>query len=101
VAAGAECIGARRRGDLPLVYSVNLSLRRYNPTLPDATGKWVGLANFARLLHDAQFGHALLVTLIFVLVAVGLETVLGTLLGIFLNRLVAARRVVTSVCCCR
>lgn len=81
----------------PLVYSVNLSLRQYNPTLPDATGKWVGLANFTRLLHDTQFGHALLVTLVFVVVAVGLETVLGTLLGIFLNRLVAARRIVTSV----
>jgi multiple sugar transport system permease protein len=81
----------------PLIYSANLSLRHYNPTLPDATGGWVGLANYARLLHDSQFGHALLVTVIFVVAAVGLETVLGTLLGIFLDRLVTARRIVTSV----
>ena len=81
----------------PLIYSVNLSLRHYNPTLPDATGGWAGLSNYARLLHDSQFHHALLVTMIFVVVAVGLETVLGTLLGIFLNRMVSARRVVTSV----
>ena len=81
----------------PLIYSVNLSLRHYNPTLPDATGGWAGLSNYARLLHDSQFHHALLVTMIFVVVAVGLETVLGTLLGIFLDRMVSARRVVTSV----
>ena len=81
----------------PLIYSVNLSLRHYNPMLPDATGGWAGLSNYARLLHDSQFHHALLVTMIFVVVAVGLETVLGTLLGIFLNRMVSARRVVTSV----
>jgi ABC-type sugar transport system permease subunit len=48
-----------------------------NPTLPDATGGWAGLSNYTRLLHDSQFGHALLVTMIFVVVAVGRERCWG------------------------
>jgi len=85
----------------PLVYSVNLSLRRYNPTLPDATGKWSGWPTSRGCCTTPIRSRFWLVTLIFVLVAVGLETVLGTLLGIFLNRLVAADGSSRRCCCCR
>ena len=39
----------------PLIYSVNLSLRHYNPTLPDATGGWAGLSNYARCCTTVSF----------------------------------------------
>lgn len=80
----------------PLVYSLALSFQSYSPTDPEADGHWVGPANYIRMLGDAQFGRAVLVTIAYVVLAVGIETVLGTLIGIFLSRLMRTRRLVTS-----
>ena len=81
----------------PLLYSVNLSVRRYSPILPDGDGRWAGLSNFSRLLHDSQFGRALVVTVIFIVCAVALETVIGLFVGAYLHRLAHAHRLVTTV----
>lgn len=82
---------------VPLVFSLTLSFQRYSPVLPGADGQWVGFDNYVRLFTDAQFGRAVLVTLAFTVLAVGLETVLGTGLGIYLTGLAASRRIVTSL----
>lgn len=82
---------------VPLVFSLVLSFQRYSPVLPGAEGQWVGVENYARLLGDAQFGRAVLVTLAFTALAVALETILGTGLGIYLTGLAATRRFVTSL----
>src|SRR5690625_4950100 len=81
----------------PLLYSVNLSVRRYSPILPEGDGSWAGLSNFSRLLHDSQFGRALVVTVIFIVCAVALETVIGLIVGAYLHRLAHAHRLVTTV----
>jgi multiple sugar transport system permease protein len=81
----------------PLAYSVNLSFRQYSLVIPGHTGQWAGLANYRKMLHDAEFGATLVTTLIFVVAAVALETVLGTCLGIMLDRLARLRRAVTSI----
>jgi multiple sugar transport system permease protein len=81
----------------PLIYSINLSLRQFSLVIPGRTGQWAGLDNYRRMLHDADFGASLITTLTFVVVAVALEAVLGTSLGILLDRLVRLRRTVTSV----
>ena len=81
----------------PLIYSVTLSLQSYSLVLPGRTGQWVGLENFTRILHDSDFFHAVGVTVIFVVCAVTIETILGTFIGILLDRLVRFRRAVTSL----
>jgi multiple sugar transport system permease protein len=81
----------------PLIYSINLSLRKYSLVIPGRTGQWAGLENYRKLLHDSDFGAALITTTIFVVAAVTLETVLGTFVGILLDRLVRLRRTVTSI----
>jgi len=48
------------------------------------------------MFQDAQFGQAILVTLAYVVLAVAIETVLGTVIGVWLSRLMRTRRVVTS-----
>lgn len=80
----------------PLVYSVSLSLQSYSPVDPSAKGQWIGLDNYARMLQDTQFGQAVLVTLAYVVLAVAIETVLGTAIGVWLSRLMRTRRLVTS-----
>jgi multiple sugar transport system permease protein len=80
----------------PLLYSVQLSFRSHSLVIPDRTGQWVGLGNYQRILHDGDFGNAVLITLIFVVSAVALETVIGTLVGIWLHRLRVFQRLITS-----
>ena len=80
----------------PLVYSVALSFQSYSPVDAEADGHWVGLDNYVRLAGDSQFGRAILVTLAYVVLAVALETVIGTVIGIILSRLIRTRRIVTS-----
>lgn len=82
---------------VPLGISVALSFQAYSPVIPNADGQWVGFANYLRLFTDAQFGRAILLTFVFAVLAVGMETVLGILLGIYLNSLAASRRVITSL----
>lgn len=81
----------------PLIYSATLSLQSYSPVLPDRTGQWIGLENFQRVLHDRDFFNVIIVTLVFVICAVTIETILGTVVGIILHRLVRLRRAVTSL----
>lgn len=80
----------------PLVYSLRLSFQSYSPVDPTAHGQWIGLDNYTRMFHDTQFGRAIFVTVAFVVVAVAIETVLGTVVGVWLSRLIATRRLVTS-----
>lgn len=81
----------------PLAYSINLSLRKYSQVIPGHTGQWAGLDNYRRLLSDADFGATVVTTVIFTVSAVALEMLLGTCLGIMLDRLTRFRRAVTSV----
>ena len=80
----------------PLVYSLALSFQSYSPVDPTANGQWIGFDNYLRMFQDAQFGQAILVTLAYVVLAVAIETVLGTVIGVWLSRLMRTRRVVTS-----
>jgi multiple sugar transport system permease protein len=80
----------------PLAYSIKLSFESYSPIIPNHTGQWVGMDNYQRILHDGDFHHSLIVTAIFVVVAVSLETVLGVVVGIAIDRLRRMRRFATS-----
>jgi multiple sugar transport system permease protein len=81
----------------PLLYSINLSFRSYSLVTPGHTGQWVGIDNYVRLLHDAEFGHALLVTMVFTVGAVAIETVLGVVVGILIDRLRRLQRAAVSM----
>lgn len=81
----------------PLIYSINLSFRSYSLVIPDRTGQWIGLQNYSRMLQDGDFREAILVTVIFVVAAVSLETVLGVLAGLLIHRLRKTRRLAVSL----
>lgn len=49
-------------------------------------GKFVGLQNYAALLRDPRFYNAVRLTVYFTVLAVGVETVLGVIIALVLNR---------------
>lgn len=65
----------------PAIYSLVISFQNWNLTNPDS-GKFVGFKNYIGLLTDGDFWHSVWITVVFVAVAVVLETVLGFLLAL-------------------
>src|SRR5215472_2704415 len=73
----------------PLVQVVTYSFQ--NLGLPQLTGaqptQWVGLSNFTQTFADPEFWLSLRITVLFAAVVVPLTLVIGTLVGLILNRL--------------
>jgi N,N'-diacetylchitobiose transport system permease protein len=81
----------------PVYLLVKLSFQRYGlEELLAQRGKWIGLDNFSRLIHDDQFWDVFLRTIIFTVVNVGLTMVLGTLIALLLVRLGSFMRLLLS-----
>lgn len=73
----------------PLVDSFWTSFTRYNPI--EGPPRFIGLANYARLLSDELFWKSLGNTMIFVVGTIPLTTVGALLLALALNRRIPAR----------
>lgn len=73
----------------PLVQMVLYSFQNYG--LPQITGaapvQWVGLGNFTTTFADSEFWLSLRITVLFAAAAVPLSLVVGTVVGLLLNRL--------------
>ena len=81
----------------PVCYSLALSFQSYSLILPRHTGQWVGTDNYARILSDADFFNAVRVTIVFIVVGVSIETILGILLAVALDSIRAGQRIFTSL----
>ncbi|MDR7544810.1 MAG: sugar ABC transporter permease [Armatimonadota bacterium] len=75
----------------PMLYNVNLSVRSYR------TGAFVGLHNFVRVFDDPLFAASLKATGIYVVLAVGVEIVLGLALALFIHRTIVSATVRSAV----
>lgn len=70
---------------IPLLYTVFLSLNDWN--LVRRSGRtFTGLENYVRLLSDTRFHDSLWISFFFMLVATGIQTVLGTGLALATDR---------------
>lgn len=69
----------------PLIYAVYLSVTDYRLTDSEPPN-FVGIANFVTVLTDQAFWEAFRVTATYVLVAVGLELVLGLVIALSLQK---------------
>ncbi len=73
----------------PLVQMLLYSFQNYG--LPQVTGaapvQWVGFGNFSSTFADSEFWLSLRITVLFAAVVVPLTLVVGTLVGLLLNRL--------------
>ncbi len=70
---------------IPLLYTVFLSLNDWN-LVRRSSPTFTGLENYVRLLSDARFHDSLWISFFFMLVATGIQTVLGTGLALATDR---------------
>lgn len=78
----------------PILAAVAISLRRR--VIVFGEDRWVGLANYAFLAHDARFWGALRNTVVFAVCAVGLEVAIGLAMAIVLDEVVRGRALVRA-----
>src|SRR5262249_17510587 len=59
--------------------------------------KWIGLANYRRLIHDDAFRHSIWVTVKFTLITVSFEFVLGLIIALVVNSSFKGRGLMRAV----
>ncbi len=69
----------------PVLQAFWLSLHRYNIKFPDDR-EWVGLSNYARVLEAGSWWEALVTTIIFTVLSVSIEFVLGLLMALMMHQ---------------
>ena len=68
----------------PMLVSFVVSFTDY-PVLHPADTTWVGLANYGTAVHDPALAHSVAVTLLYVVLAVPADLVVGLILALILN----------------
>jgi len=66
----------------PLLNSLWLSFHSWNMMIPFSEPVWFGVQNYSRLIHDPAFINSVKITLIYVVVAVTIEFILGMALAL-------------------
>jgi multiple sugar transport system permease protein len=67
----------------PALYLLWASFRRFNLMMPD-NATFIGLENYRNIVTNGDIRYSMVVTILFVLAAVGIELVLGLLLALML-----------------
>ena len=80
----------------PIIYSVWLSLQRYDLRFP-AQQQFVGFANYAAVLSNSYWWTAFGTTMLITVVSVAVELVLGMLLALIMHRTIVGRGLVRTV----
>src|ERR1700722_14653907 len=62
----------------------NYGLMQISGVLPS---QWIGFANYSQILHDPEFWSSLKISLYFAVIVVPLTLIIGTLVGLLLERL--------------
>ncbi len=81
----------------PLLYSLRLSFFSWNMTVPNSHPVYIGWDNYTRLFSDSNFLASVRVTLIFVVVSVALEFLLGMMLALLATANVKAIGLIRTV----
>jgi multiple sugar transport system permease protein len=68
----------------PTLRGIYLSFTRFNLLTP---AQWVGLDNYVRMLHDPIFWDSLRITVVYVVVNIGVQTVSALAVAVLLQRL--------------
>ncbi|HEX6346103.1 MAG TPA: sugar ABC transporter permease [Umezawaea sp.] len=79
----------------PIIYSVYLSLQRYDLKFPDRQ-EFVGLDNYVTVLSSPYWWNAVWVTVVLTVVSVVIELVLGMALALIMHRTLVGRGVVRT-----
>lgn len=82
----------------PFFYCIYLSLHSFNLTMPSSTGIFIGLENFkTAIIANSLFFKSLRVTLIYSLITVILELIIGLFIATMLSKLVKVQAIVLGL----
>lgn len=68
----------------PTLRGIHLSFTRFNLLTP---AEWVGLDNYVRMVHDPIFWDSLRITVVYVVINIGVQTVSALAVAVLLQRL--------------
>jgi multiple sugar transport system permease protein len=80
----------------PIIYSIWLSLQRYDLRFPDDR-KFIGLDNYVAVLGDRYWWTAFGITVLLTVLSVAIELVLGMVLALIMHRTLVGRGLVRTV----
>jgi multiple sugar transport system permease protein len=79
----------------PILYSILLSMQRFDLKFPDRT-EWIWFDNYVTVLSSKYWWDAVLVTVILTVVTVAVELVLGMSLALIMHRTLVGRGIVRT-----
>lgn len=82
---------------LPLLFSLWTSLTPYRLTRPETITEFIGLANYERLLGNADFWAAFWRTILFLTIALNVEFLLGLGIALLINRITWGQRTLRTI----
>lgn len=82
---------------IPLAFSFYTSLTPYKLTKPDTINTFIGLRNYERLLDDAKFWRAFGRTILFLVIALNVEFLLGLGIALLINRITWGQRTLRTI----
>lgn len=80
----------------PLIYNFSLSFTDWTMSVNKAP-QFIGLANYLEVFQEERFINAVWRTIVFAVIAIALETVIGVALAVLINRKFHGRRVVQAL----
>jgi len=81
----------------PLAVSLRLSFYQWNLAKPSVLRRFIGLANYANIFRDELWFSALKNTLLFVVVSVGIEFLLGLAFALLVSGEIKGKRAIRSM----
>ena len=82
---------------IPLVFSLYTSLTPYKLTRPETIESFIGLRNYVRLFDDAKFWSAFGRTIVFLVIALNVEFLLGLGIALLINRITWGQRTLRTI----
>lgn len=80
----------------PLIYNFSLSFTDWTMSV-NKPPQFIGLANYLEVFQEERFINAVWRTIVFAVIAIALETVIGVALAVLINRKFHGRRVVQAL----
>lgn len=81
----------------PIVYSIVVSLNHITLTANGFHFQWVGLHNYGIVFSNSLYQYSLMFTIVYTVVTVTVELVLGMLVALVLDKLVAGRGIMLAI----
>lgn len=81
---------------IPIISMFNISFRSLSFAIPGATGQWVGLENYGIMWSSNEFWYSIRITIIFVLIVIPSQLVLGFIIALLLDRNIRGKRIFTT-----